>query len=404
MNVILNRGYKYKIKPNKKQKQFLLKSFGCARKIYNYYVDSLYKQLEQQEYENGLIKNIKYDTPANIKKQFIYMKEIDSLALCNAQIDFKNAIKKFNKEYDKKSYSKRSKKRQKTLGIIPTFKDLKGMPKFKSIKNNDFSYKTNNQSRGGKWSDIQLKDKLLYIPKLKTSIKVVKHRDLPQNCIIKNATISMDYKSIFYVSLCVEYTKNIEQKKSEKVLGLDYSQHDFYVSSEGMIANYPKYYRIMQNKLKLEQQRLSRKILKSNNWYKQKKVISKIQTKIVNQRKDWLHKESTRLCDKFDAIIFEDIDLRGMGQCLHLGKNLSDNGFGMFRIYCKYKLEERGKQYIKIDKWYPSSKRCNNCGYIYDKLQLSEREWTCPSCRSIIKRDYNAALNIKEVGQTLLAW
>lgn len=404
MEVTLNRGYKYKIKPNKEQKEFFMKSFGCARKIYNYYVDSLYKQLEQQKYKNGLIKNIKYDTPANIKKQFVYMKEIDSLALCNAQIDFKNAIKKFNKESDKKSFTKRAKKRKTTLGIIPTFKDLKGIPKFKSIKNNDFSYKTNNQSRGSKWSDIQLKDKLLYIPKLKTPIKVIKHRDLPQNCIIKNATISMDYKGIFYVSLCVEYTKNIEQKKSEKVLGLDYSQHDFYVSSEDTTANYPKYYRIMQNKLKLEQQRLSRKILKSNNWYRQKKVISKIQTKIVNQRKDWLHKESTRLCNEYGAIIFEDIDLRGMGQCLHLGKNLSDNGFGMFRIYCKYKLEERGKQFIKIDKWYPSSKRCNNCGYIYDKLQLSEREWTCPSCGSIHNRDYNASLNIKEVGQTLLAW
>ncbi|HCL4447285.1 TPA: transposase [Clostridium botulinum] len=404
MEVILNRGYKFKIKPTKEQKIFFLKSFGCTRKIYNYYVDSLYKQLKQQEYKNGFIKGIKYESPANIKKQFYYMKEIDSLALCNAQIDFKNAINKFNKESDKKSYTKRAKKREKTLGITPTFKDLKNIPKFKSIKNNDFSYKTNNQSRGGKWSDIRLQDNILNIPKLKTPIKIIKHRELPQNHIIKNITISMDYKGIFYVSLCVEYTKNIEQKKSEKVLGLDYSQHDFYVSSEGMKANYPKYYRIMQDKLKLEQQKLSRKVLKSNNWIKQKQKISKIQIKIANQRKDWLHKESIKLCNEFDAIIFEDIDLRAMGQCLNLGKNLNDNGFGMFRIFCEYKLEERGKQFIKIDKWYPSSKKCNDCGYIKEDLQLSDREWICPQCGKIHDRDYNASLNIKEAGQSLLAW
>lgn len=404
METIINRGYKFKIKPTDEQKQFFLKSFGCVRKIYNYYVDSLYKQLEAQNYQNGFIKNIKIDAPAYIKKQFDYMYEIDSLALCNAQIDFKNAISKFNKESDKKSYTKRSKKREKTLGIIPTFKDLKGIPSFKSIKNNDFSYKTNNQSRSGKWKDIKLEDNLLYIPRLKTPIKVVKHRDLPKNSIIKNATISMDYKGIFYVSLCVEYTKDIIQKKSDKVLGLDYSQHDFYYSSEDKKGNYPKYYRDMQNKLKLEQQKLSRKVLKSNNWIKQKKKVSKIQTKIANQRLDWLHKESTKLCNEFDAIIFEDIDLRAMGQCLNLGKNLSDNGFGMFRTFCKYKLEEQGKQFIKIDKWYPSSKKCNCCGYIYEDLQLSDREWICPSCGIIHNRDYNASLNIKEVGQTLLAW
>lgn len=405
METTLNKGYKFKIKPTKEQKQFFLKSFGCTRKIYNYYVDSLYKQLEEKQYKNGFIEGIKLETPATIKKEFSYMKEVDSLALCNAQIDFKNAINKFNKEYDKKSFSKRAKKREKTLGITPTFRDIKGMPKFKSIKNNDFSYKTNNQRHGGEWSTIKLIDKLLYIPKLKTSIRVVQHRELPQNSIIKNVTISMDYKGIFYASLCVEYIKNIEQKKSENVLGLDYSQQNFYVSSEDTKANYPRYYRIMQEKLKREQQRLSRKQLKSNNWIKQKKKISRIQTKIGNQRKDWIHKESTKLCNKFDAIIFEDIDLRAMGQCLSLGKNLADNGFGMFRTFCEYKLKERGKQFIKIDKWYPSSKTCHNCGHINEELELSDRSWICKECGSIIgDRDYNAALNVREVGRTLLAW
>lgn len=404
METILNRGYKFKIKPNKEQKEFLLKSFGCSRKVYNYYVDSLYNKLENQKYENRKLPNITLESPATLKNKFEYLKEVDSLALCNAQISFKKAMKKFNSQKDKKSYKKSAKRREKNLGIAPSFKDLKGIPKFKSIKNSDFSYTTNNQSRGGKWKDIELNADLLYLPKLKTPIKVVKHRDLPQGAIIKNSTISMDSKGVFTVSLCVEFTKDIYKKQPLKTLGLDYAQQDFYYSSEDKKANYPKYYRLSEEKLAKEQRKLSRKIKCSNNWEKQKKKISKLHKKIANQRLDWIHKESTKICNEFDAIIFEDIDLRNMAQCLSLGKNLHDNGFGMFRNFCKYKLEEQGKQFIKIDMWFPSSKLCSSCGVINDNLELSDRVWECPTCGSIHNRDYNASINIKEAGQSLLAW
>jgi len=405
MQTVINRGYKFKIVPTDEQKEFFLKSFGCARKIYNHYVDSLYKQLEESGYTNGklIIKDIKLNTPKEVKEIYSYMKEVDSLSLCNAQIDFKAAMKKFNAEYDGKSYSKRSKKREKTLGITPTFKDLKGMPKFRSIKKNHFSYKTNNQSHDGKWCDIVLSDSMLSIPKVKHPIKVKQHRPLPNDCIIKNATISMDYKGNFFVSLCVEYYMNIEPKKSEKVLGLDYSQHDFYYSSENKIANYPQYYRKSENKLAKEQRKLARKEFGSINWKKQKKIIQKLQSKIANQRLDWLHKESRKLANEFDAVCVEDIDLRALGQCLNLAKNQQDNGFGMFRLFLKYKLEEQGKQFIIIDKWFPSSKLCSCCGSIKEDLKLSDRVYNC-DCGLVIDRDYNASLNIKEAGIALLAW
>ena len=297
--MLVNRGYKFKIVPTQEQKEFFLQSFGCARKIYNLYVDELYRQLEKLDYQNGFIdmKNIKLNNPASYKKEYDYLKNCDSLALCNAQIDFKNAIKKFNTEYDKKTYTKRARKREKTLGIKPTFKDLKGIPKFRSIKKNDFSFKTNNQSRGGKWNDITLQDSMLKIPKLKTLIKVKQHRPLPKDCIIKNCTISMDSKGVFYASLCVEY--EIEDKKtpSNKILGLDYSQHDFYVDSNGKKANYPHYYRKSEEKLKKLQRELSRKQLKSNNWYKQKQKITTLQRHIANQRLDWLHQESRKIAN-----------------------------------------------------------------------------------------------------------
>ncbi|MFA6941991.1 MAG: transposase, partial [Clostridiaceae bacterium] len=110
------------------------------------------------------------------------------------------------------------------------------------------------------------------------------------------------------------------------------------------------------------------------------------------------------LAENYDAVIVEDINLRAMGQCLKLGKNLSDNGFGMFRNFLKYKLEDRGKQYIKVDKWYPSSKICSNCGNKNENLQLQDRIYKCQHCGLIIDRDYNASINIKKVGSTLLAW
>lgn len=401
----INRGYKFKILPTKEQKEFFLQSFGCARKVYNLYVSELYECLENAGYQNGYIdrKILKLSKYSEFKKIYEYMKYVDAQALSSAKMDFNSAITKFNSEYDKVSYTKRSRKREKTLGIKPSFKDLKGMPNFKSIKKNDFSYRTYNQSMENKWNLITLENKQLKIPKLKTMIKVKQHRPLPKDYIIKNCTISMDNKGTFYASLCVEYDIEVYQIPSEKILGLDYSQHDFYVDSDGRKANYPHYYKKSEERLKRFQRELSRKEIKSNNWCKQKKKITNLQKHIANQRLDWLHKESRMIANTYDAIIVEDIDLRSMAQCLSLGKNLHDNGFGMFRTFLKYKLEEQGKQFIKIDKWFPSSKMCHCCGSIKEDLKLSDRWYKC-DCGYENDRDYNAALNIKDCGTRLLAW
>ena len=380
-----------------------MQCFGCARKVYNIYVADFYDYLENNNYQNGdRILGFKTTSPAQLKKVFPYLKEVHSLALCNAELDFQGAISKFNAEFDRKTYTKKAKRRKKNLGIEPTFRDLKGMPKFRSIKKGDFSYRTNNQSRGGKWNDITLKDKMLKIPKLKSLVKVVQHRELPPDCTIKNVTISMDNLGVFYASLCVEYAIEINYQPHCKVLGLDYSSHDFYYSSEGKTANYPRYYRKSEDKLKKDQRRLSHKVKDSNNWKKQKRKVAKLQKKIANQRLDWIHKESTRLCNEYDTIVFEDIDLRSIGQCLTLGKSTHDNGFGMFRQFCEYKLEERGKNFVKIDKWYPSSKLCSGCGSKKDNLELSDRVYICEHCGLVIDRDYNASINIKNEGVRIL--
>ena len=395
-NVKKNKGYKFRIKPTEEQRIYFEKAFGCTRKMYNTYVDLLYQQLEEQNFIKGKIdyKTINLPTPAKIKMNYEYMKEIDSLAFANTQLNFQDAIKNYNKDYDGNTYKKKAKKQEKTIGKELTFRDLKGMPKFKSKHKSQNSFTTNNQK-----GTIAIIDKCyIKIPKLKTLIKFVNHREIPKDNIIKSATISKDSRGKYYISFTVEYYEEEKIVPINNVIALDYAQKDFYVSNEGKKANYPSYYRKTEAKLKREQQKLSKKELKSNNWIKQKKKISKLQNKIARQRRDWLHKESYKLANEYDAVIVEDLNFRNLAQCLKLGKTIHDNSFGMFREFLKYKLEDRGKLFIKIDKWYPSSKTCSNCGEIKDDLKISDRIYICKKCGLEIDRDINAGINLYNEG------
>lgn len=401
-----NKGFKYRLLPNQTQIEYLLKACGCKRKIYNEYVARMIEKLEFDNFEDGKIplSKLKLPSPAQVKKEFPFMKEIDALVFCNAEIAFKNAVNKYNKDAYKKQYTKSALKKQKTIGRELTFKDLKGFPSFKSKKDGYDSFTTNNQTTAKGTETIEVKDNFIKIPKLKTPIKFIKHRELPLDGVIKNVTISKNSKGQFYVSINVEYYVLEKKTPSKKVVGLNYSQASFYYSSDGEIANYPKYYKKLEKRIIKERRKLSSKVYGSGNWLHQKQVINRLQAKISNQRKDWLHKISYCLAEEYDAVIVEDIDLRNVGQCLSLGKNLHDNGFGMFRVFLKYKLEDRGKQFIKIDKMFPSSKICSGCGNLKRKLSLYNRTYICDECGLAIDRDYNASLNILVEGTELLAW
>ena len=184
-------------------------------------------------------------------------------------------------------------------------------------------------------------------------------------------------------------------------MGLDYASHSFYVDSQGREANYPKFYRNAQTALSKEQRKLSLTKYGSNNYEKQRVRVAKIHEHIANQRKDWLHKLSFELVELYDYICVEDINMQNMAQSLKLGKSTNDNGFGLFRTFLAYKLAERGKQLVKIDKWFPSSKMCRFCGCVNKDLKLSDRVWTC-ECGAILNRDENAAINIMNVGLSMV--
>jgi putative transposase len=364
-----NKAYKFRLYPTKEQELVIRKTFGCVRFVYNKMLAERKETYESLKDDKEELKKIKHPTPAKYKKGYEWLKEVDSLALANAQLNLDKAYKAF-------------------------FKGNAKFPKFKS-KRHKQSYTTNMVN-----GNIQLLDGHIKLPKLKM-VKVKQHRKIPSEYQIKSCTITMTASGKYYISILVEYEKEIESKKIEKVVGLDFTMDGLFVDSEGEKANYPKFYRQMLDKLAIEQRKLSRKKKGSSNWNKQRIRVAKIGEKVANQRKNFLHHKSKKLVTIYDAIVIEDLDMKGMSKALKFGKSVADNGWGMFTTFLQYKLKEQGKQLIKIDKWYPSTKTCSNCGSVKE-VKLSERIYQC-TCGLSINRDYNSAINIKKEGIRLLA-
>ena len=364
-----NKAFKYRIYPNSSQIVLIEKTFGCTRFIYNKMLS------DKMAYYKKNKKTLKI-TSASYKKEYEWLKEVDSLALCNAALNLDFAYKSF--------YTKQNDK-----------------PKYKSKHNKKKSYTTNMVNGNIK---IDYKSKSITLPKL-GSVKCKYHRLIPNDCVIKAVTVSKSPTSKYYVSILTEYEYEIPYRilDTNKSIGLDYSSNSLYVDSNGNSVNMPHYYRQLESKLAKENRKLSHMVLHSNNWYKQHNKINKIHEKIRNQRKDYLHKLSTNLINSYDYIALEDINLKNISRSLHLGKSTDDNGFGMFRQFLSYKAKLNGTNIIKVDKFYPSSKTCHICNYKKIDLLLSDRVWTCPICNTLHNRDTNAAINILKEGLRLLS-
>ncbi|MGF9738287.1 transposase [Priestia megaterium] len=364
-----NKAYKFRLYPTDEQALLIRKTFGSVRFVYNKMLAERKETYQNFKEDKEALKKVKHPTPAKYKKEFEWLKEVDSLALANAQLNLDKAYKAF-------------------------FNGNARFPKFKS-KRHKQSYTTNAVN-----GNIQLLDGHIKLPKLKM-VKIKQHRVIPSEYKIKSCTVSMTASGKYYISVLTEYEKEIERKEIEKVVGLDFAMDGLFVDSEGKKANYPKFYRQSLDKLAKEQRKLSRKKKGSSNWHKQRIRVAEIQEKVANQRKNFLHHKSKELVSAFDAVIIEDLDMKGMSQALKFGKSVADNGWGMFTSFLQYKLKEQGKQLVKINKWFPSTKTCSSCGSI-QPMPMNIRTYAC-SCGLNLDRDYNSALNIKKEGIRLLA-
>ena len=370
-----NKAIKYRAYPTTEQSIMFAKTFGCCRKVYNLMLT------DKIAYYKATGKSIQ-TTPAQYKDEYPYLREVDSFALCNVQLNLQAAYKNF---FDKKR------------------KTQSGFPKFKSRKARN-SYTTNNQ----KGTVAIIDDKYIKIPKI-GKVRAVIHRKANADWKLKSATISKERDGSYYISILYEFERVATKvPKSKNAIGLDYKSDGLYMDNNGNVGTNHKFYRESHDKLAKAQRKLSRmkgskkNELKSNNYIKQLHKVNKLHKHIANQRMDNLHKLSTEIANQYDVVCVESLNMRSIAnRGFGNGKATYDNGYGMFLCMLEYKLADRGKYFIKIDKWFPSSQLCSCCGN-RKKLELSDRKYIC-TCGLEIDRDLNAAINIKNEGLRLLA-
>lgn len=363
------KSYKFRLYPNLEQIILFEKTFGCSRFIWN---QMLADRISHYEKTGESLKN----TPAQYKKEFPWLKEVDSLALCNVQLNLDRAYKSF-------------------------FQSGFGFPKFKSKKSTQ-SYKTNFQK-----GSIVLSDGKVKLPKI-GPVKLKVHRQ-PRGSI-KSATISKTATGKYFISILCE-EEILSLPKTESAVGIDLGLENFATLSTGEKIGNPRFLDSMSKKLAREQKILSRRALLAKkkgrklsdcrNYQKQKLKVARIHEKIVNRRKDFLNKLSTELIKNHDVICIEDLASHNLMKNHHLARAISDVSWAEFVRQLHYKADWYGKKLVTISRWYPSSQLCSTCRFSSGKKPLSIREWTCEHCGTHHDRDINASLNILKEGLRL---
>lgn len=367
-----HRAFRFYGKPTAEQAVALNQTLGASRWLYNRMLadrTSAYKNF----HETLSL------TPAWYKKLSCcqWLKDADAIALANVGLHVGTAFQNF-------------------------FTGKSGYPKFKKKADHYDSYTTNIASKGA--TNVRFRQNrkghgFLILPKVPGEICIKSHRQIPDNGTLKSVTVTHEPDGRYYFSLLYEVpkVKNMHDIDPDNAVGLDMSMHGLYVDSDGNAVDYGKPYHDLQQRLAKEQRKLAHMKRGSANYEKQRIRIAKLYAKAKHQRSDALHKLSRKVVDSYDIIGIEDLNMRGMAQSLNFGKSVGDKGWGMFTVMLKYKAERAGKKVIVVDKFFPSSQTCHECGTVSKVTKdLSVREWTCPACGHHHDRDVNAALNIRD--------
>ena len=341
----------------------------------------LAEKIEHYEKTKQMLKN----TPAHLKKEYEWLGDVDSMALCNAQMNLETAYSNFF----------RAQKAGQDVGF----------PKFRSKKNHRRTYTTNLINGNIRFVD----GRRIRLPKL-DEVDVVLHRPIPESHRMKSVTVEQTPSGKYFVSVLCEYdapeTTATVYDDNTRAVGLDFSMSRLFVASDGDVKpcddDCSRHYRNSLEKLAREQRKLMRREKGAKNREKQRIRVARLHERIANQRKDFLHKTSARIANGYDIVCVEDLDMKAMSAALNFGKPVHDNGWGTFLTFLRYKLEDRGKKLVVIDRFYPSSKQCSNCGAVKDNLSLSERTYRCEACGNEMDRDLNAAVNIRSEGLRML--
>lgn len=365
------RAYKFRIYPTDKQKELLNKSFGCSRFIYNYYLD----RIKNNKYISAM-ENIK-DYINNLKYEYIFLQEVDSILIRKTLFHLDDNLKKY-------------------------YNNNFGYPKYKS-KFDKNSYTTSavyGTYYGHKYCNIKidLENKKIKLPKLKwVNIRGYRNKKKIEGKII-NATISIDTNKKYYVSVIVETLSPIKVE-AKSIVGIDIGIKKLITMSDTTTYENNKYIKKYEKRIKKIQKDLSRKQKRSNNYKKCKEKLGVLYTKLKNARKYYIHKITKEITDTYDIIVTEKLNTKKMIMQKELSKEISDATFSEIIKILEYKSKYKGKIFIQIDSYYPSSQKCSICGNIDRKYKnLNEREYKCTKCRNNLDRDINASINIMYEG------
>ena len=367
--VSVEKGFEYRIYPNRQQIQLLDRIFGCVRWVYNFFLRVCIDTYEKTDKKPSCFDCIKMLPNLKGQEDTAWLAEADSNALQQAIIDLDRAFDNFFK--------------RKSQGV--------GYPKFKKKKMARKSYRTTKARI--------IDDSHVFIPKLGV-VKARITRSVEGR--ITSATIKQTPSGkYFIVFTCVDITEP-PKTKTGKSVGIDLGIASLVTTSDGQKIEGIADTRKLDKKLARQQRKLSRKKKGSNNRAKQKIKVARAYEKIVNKRKDHLHKVTASIVSENQVVCAETLNVEGMMKNHHLAKSIAMQSFATILGFLEYKARERGKIFVQVDRWFASSKTCHTCGAREEKMPASKRKWKCKACGTKHDRDINAAQNILAEGIKVL--
>jgi putative transposase len=360
----IHRAYRFALLPTKEQEVLLNKHFGCVRFVFNHFLNEKMEQYKESKKSDNYHKQAASLTQLKKLKETEWLKEVNSQTLQTALRNLETAFVNFFRGNAK--FPSFKSKRRKNSFTVPQF--------------------------------VEVSERKLFFPKFKDGIRIVEHRELKGE--VKHCTVSKTPTGKFFVSILCE-VQHQPMKPTGKTVGIDLGLKDFAITSDGIRFKNNYHLKRFERQLARAQKHLSRKVKGSNSRNRQRLKVAAIHEKIANLRLDRLHKVSTQIINAYDTICLEDLNVKGMMANYKLAKHIGDASWGAFVRLLEYKASWNDKRIVKINRFYPTSKTCNECGYIHQSLSLGERTWTCPNGHTL-DRDINASKNILEEGLRIM--